>query len=223
MRKLIYVPIIHGGTDMGSIASALEAKGVAMIGEDSWERHKGAISGFWKSITEYFKPLDVKGFQIYQDGLLADDELGMKIVNSAAAKGSKNYQLVKYLVARGARIMKTEDVAIVKKEAEVVKNIANSSSKLKKLANVLRYKIIKKKLLKERDKFIAERINNTLGEKGIIFIGAYHNVIPLLDKDIVIKQIKERDKVEEYQKIFFLKSEDDRAEKLAGYLVAAVD
>lgn len=222
MRKLLYVPILHSSADMGSIASKLESRGLAIIGIEGWEKHKRTISKFWDSIAEYFKSLNVKGFQIYQDGLLADGELGMRVVNSAAAKGSKNYQIIKHLVSKGARIMKTEDMAILMREVEIIKGMANSNSRLKKLAIALQYKMIKNKLLKERDKFIADRINKTLVKEGIIFIGAYHNIIPLLNKDIKVEEVKEKAKVEEYQKIFFLRSKEDNSKKLAKYLTAPI-
>lgn len=222
MRKLIYVPILHSGADMGSVAPGIDARGEAMIGTEGWEKHKETISKFWDSIEEYFKSLNVKGFQIYQDGLLADGELGMRVVNGAAAKGSKNYQIIKKLVSKGAKIVKTEDMKILIKEIDLIKKITNSDSKLKKLVGALQYKLLKNKLLRERDKFIAARINKTLVKTGIIFIGAYHNVIPLLDKDIEVEEVKEKAKVEEYQKIFFLKSKADRTKKLTQYLVAPV-
>ncbi len=222
MRKLIYVPILHTLADMGSIAPSLEARGIAIVGKEGWERHKKTISGFWSSLEDYFKSLEVKGFQIYQDGMCADGELGMKIVNEAAGKGSRNYQLVKKLTSKGAKIMKTEDIAIVKKEAELIKKIANSQSKLKKLAGVLQYKMIKKKLLEDRDRFIANTINKTLDKEGILFIGAYHDVIPRLEKDIEVEEAKEKAKIEEYQKIFFLKSKELRAKELSIYLRTTV-
>lgn len=223
MRKLIYIPILHSSADMGSIASNLESRGSAMVGTEGWEKHKETISKFWESITKYFKSLKVKDFQIYQDGLLADGELGMKVVNNAAQKGSKNYQIIKGLVSEGAKIVKTEDMKLVMKEIEVIKAMASSDSKLKRLASALQYKLLKNKLLKERDKFIANRINNTLVKEGIIFIGAYHNIIPLLDQDIEIKEVKEKAKVEEYQRIFFLKSKEERTKELIKYLVVPID
>lgn len=222
MRKLIYVPILHSSADMGSVAPGIEARGSGMIGLEGWEKHKQIISKFWDSITEYFKSLKVKDFQIYQDGLLADGDLGMRVVSNAATKGSKNYQIIKDLVSKGAKIMKTEDMKMLMKEVNLIKGMTNSNSNLKKLASALWYKMIKNKLLRERDRFIAGVINKTLVKEGIVFIGAYHNIIPLLDKDIRIEEVKEKAKVEEYQKIFFLKSKENRAEELAKYLVASV-
>lgn len=44
------------------------------------------------------------------------------------------------------------------------------------------------RLLKKRDQFIAQRINNTLipGETGIIFLGMLHDLEGLVDKTIHI-------------------------------------
>ena len=222
MRKLLYVPILHSSADMGSVAPSLENKGIAMTGIEGWESHKKTISKFWDSIEEYFKSLKVKGLQIYQDGLPADDELGMKVVNSAAAKGSKNYQIIKDLVSKGAKLVKTEDITILMKEVDLIKKMANSESKIKRLAIALKYKMLKNKMLRERDDFIADRINKTLAKNGVIFIGAYHNIIPLLDKDITVEEVKEKTKVEEYQNIFFLKSKEGRIKELAEYLATPV-
>ena len=220
MRRLIYVPILHSSADMGTIASELEKTGTAMVGAEGWKRHKEAISKFWDSTEEYFKSLNAKDFQIYQDGLLADEELGMKVVNSAAAKGSKNHQIIKELVSRGAKIVKTEDANTLMDEVNLIKKMANSDSKLKKLVSAIHYRIVKNKLLKKRDEFIAARINSTLMKKGVIFIGAYHNIIPLLDKNIKVEEVKEKTKIEEYQKIFFLKNKHERVKELTEYLAA---
>jgi hypothetical protein len=45
---------------------------------------------------------------------------------------------------------------------------------------------ISDRLLKERDRHIAQRINTTLGagETGILFLGMLHNLEGLLDQDI---------------------------------------
>lgn len=222
MRRLIYVPILHSSADMGSASPGIEEKGVAMLGIEGWESHKKTISKFWDSVSKYFRSLKVKDFQIYQDGLPADDELGIKVVNNAAAQGSKNYQIIKDLISKGARIVKTEDMAILAKEVSLIKKMTGSDSKLKKLATALQYKLLKNKLLKERDEFIADRVNKTLVKNGIIFIGAYHNIIPLLDKDIKVEEVKEKTKVEEYQKTFFLKNKEEKLKELTKYLIAPV-
>ena len=67
----------------------------------------------------------------------------------------------------------------------------------------MRYKLVKTRLLNQRDRFIAQRINETLSsqETGILFIGASHGVKNLLAQDIQIKEVKEVEKVREYQQL----------------------
>lgn len=201
MRRIIYVPIIHTSADFGSVASEVEKKIIDRYGEEKWERHKKAISDFWDSIHDYFRSLDVKGFKIYQDGLVADGDLGMKIVKTAAEIGSKNYLLVYNLVERGAAIMKTEDIEIVKKERDFVVEMAQSKSFIERLLHYTKYMLCKGRLLKQRDEYIVKRIDETLkeGETGIVFLGALHNVVSMLPKDIELIEVKKKEEVERYE------------------------
>ena len=89
----------------------------------------------------------------------------------------------------------------------------------------LRYKLIENKLLKERDNFIANRIDETLGDRetGILFIGAYHDVIPKLPQDIEIKEVKKTEKVKEYQKLLSnLRQGKEHFRRLTEYLISPV-
>jgi len=59
------------------------------------------------------------------------------------------------------------------------------------------------------------------GETGILFIGAYHNVIPKLPEDIEIHEVKETRKVREYQRLLPNPGGDKKYfEQLAEYLVS---
>ncbi len=62
------------------------------------------------------------------------------------------------------------------------------------------YESRKSQLSMERDSFVARTINKTLkdGEAGLLLLGAYHDVVPHLDKDIAVEQLKEREKVKAY-------------------------
>ena len=221
-RRLLYVPIIHTSADLGSVASQVEERSRAMSGEEAWNEHKQTVTRFWRAIARYFDALDVSGYQIYQDGLAADGALGMRIVEGAAGQGSLNYQLVKRLVERGARIVKTEDISIVLKEVEGIKEIANARTLVAQSWAALKYERTKKKLLEERDQYIARTINSTLERSGILFIGAFHNVIPRLAEDIAVEEVKAREKVAEYQRSFFQSHKQVRAEELAVYLAATI-
>lgn len=202
MRRIIYSPIIHTSADFGSVASDIEGKIIDKYGAEKWEKHKNAILDFWNSIDDYFCFLDVKGFKIYQDGLVADGDLGMKIVKTAAESGSKNYLLVNNLVEKGATIIKTEDIDIVKKERDFVVKMAQSKSFIARLLRYTKYLLFKRSLLKQRDEYIVKRINETLkdGETGIVFLGASHNVVNMLPKDIEVEEVRGKEEVERYEK-----------------------
>ena len=192
MRRLYFVPVIHMGPDMGSLALALDEKGRTELGQEAWQKHKEAVSGFWDSIGQFFDGLDVKGFKVYQDGMVADGAEGLRIIREGINQESKNYEIVGKLLERGAALVKTEDLTLVREEYDYVTKIARARSPREKEAWSLRYKLAQDSLLRRRDNFIAHRINDTLGEgeTGILFIGASHEILPLLSKDIEVITVK---------------------------------
>lgn len=224
MRNLIYVPIIHSSADLGSMAKALNRKGVDEFGEEFWQNHIQTIDGFWNAIAYYFETIDlyIEGAKIYQDGMVADGEIAMKIIEESIKSGSKNYEIVSKLISRGAIVVQTENLDLVKKEYESLQAITQTKSTVRKIVKLILYKITKGKLLRKRDKYIAGRIAETLGEDetGIIFIGAYHRVKGKLPKDINIIELKETEKVREYHKLLPLhKRYKVRFTELAQYLI----
>lgn len=225
MRILIYVPVIHTSADLGSLAEEVNKKGIEDLGEAIWKKHKNNIDGFWAAISNYFDSGDVSGMKIYQDGLVAEGEIGQRIVEAIIKSGSKNYEIVSRLIKRGAILVRTEDFSLVKEEHELLIAITQAKSILRKLCAFLKYKLVKNGLLNKRDRFIAKRINETLnqGEKGIIFIGAYHNIKKILPRDIQIREIKNIQRVREYQKLLpFYNKNKERFEELGKYLVSPI-
>lgn len=225
MRTLLYTPIIHMAADLGSLAGDVAKRGMAGLGEEVWEKHLRIIEGFWDSLAGYFDGLEVSGFKIYQDGLLANGDMGLKIVEEGLKSGSKNYEIISGLIRKGAALVKTEDFDSVKKERDSIIELSRAKTKRERFAAYLKYRLYKNHLLKKRDRFIAERINGTLkeGETGILFIGAYHNIIPMLAKDIHIKEVKKIDKVREYQKLLpFQNKYKERLEELNRYMVSTI-
>lgn len=225
MRTLLYVPIIHMAADLGTLAPAVGARGILGLGEEVWKEHLQTVKDFWNSLAEYFDGLEVSGFKIYQDGLLANGEIGQKIVEEGLKSGSKNYEIISRLIQKGAVLVKTEDFALVKEERDHLIGLTKARTKREKLIAYLKYKVSKNHLLKKRDRFIAERINETLKERatGILFIGAYHNIIPLLNEDISVKEVKKIDKVREYQRLLlFHKKYKKQFEGLSRYMVSSV-
>ena len=223
MRQLYLVPIIHTSPDMGSLAWALEEGATAGLGRELWQKHKEIVSAFWDSIAQFFDSLDVNGFKLYQDGLVADGADGLRIVRKGMSQGSKNYEILGKLLEKGAILVKTEDIALVKQEHAYVTKIARSKSLKEKELTALRYKLAQGRLLQQRDDFIVKRIRETLGEgeTGILFIGAYHNILSKLPHDIQVSQIKDIAKVREYHKALAHPKRDSlRFHQLAEYLVS---
>jgi hypothetical protein len=216
--------------DMGSIAKQADKRGIAGFGEEFWKRHRETISGFWDAISDYFDYIDMdtrnrKKMKIYQDGMIAEREVAQKIVEEGIKSGSKNYELVLRLLKRGAVLVKTEDFKLVKEELDRLLAITKTKSTSKKLFAFIKYRLIKNRLLNKRDEFISRRIDETLNqdEAGILFLGAYHNIKKKLPKDIQIIEVKDREKVVEYQKLvpFYIKNKE-RFEELGRYLILPI-
>ena len=225
MRKLYLVPVIHMSADMGSLAAALGERAAAELGQELWHKHKEVVSGFWESIAQFFALLDVGGFKVYQDGLVADGDVGLRIVNQGVKEGSRNYEIVSHLLRRGAMLVRTEDISLVKKEYDFITKMAQAKSLRQREVASLRYRLAQGRLLEQRDGSIAARINITLkeGETGILFIGAYHQVLPKLAADIEVTQVKEVAKVREYHQLLTgPRRQGNHAKQLAEYLISPV-
>lgn len=225
MKSLIYVPIIHTTADLGSLAKDVTKRGIADLGEDLWEAHRKTVDGFWDSISHCFNSIDVSGMKIYQDGMVAEGVVGQEIVETAIKSGSKNYEIVLRLIKRGATLVKTEDFKLVKEERDRLLAITQTKFIIKKLLAYIKYKFVKNRLLNKRDKFIAKRITETLSqdERGIIFIGAYHNIKERLPQDIQIIEIKDTQKVRKYQKMLpFYNKNKEEFEELSKYLISEI-
>jgi len=225
MRTLIYVPVIHTSADLGSMAKDISKRGIRYIGEEIWTKHRKTVEGFWDAISDYFDSLDVKGMKIYQDGMVGEGEVGKKIVEDTAKAGSKNYQLVAKLLERGAFLVKTEDFKFVKQEYDRLLAITRAKSILRKVMAFLKYKLVKTILLNKRDAFIAKRIDETLrsGEKGILFIGAFHKIKNRLPKNIQVREIKDTDKVRRYQRLLpFHNKYRKQFDELGKYIISEV-
>lgn len=76
------------------------------------------------------------------------------------------------------------------------------------------------RLLKKRDRFIAETINETLlaDETGVLFMGAFHDVISQLAPDIAIEAVKQRAKEAAYFRCLVSGGDDKTFDRLAAYL-----
>jgi len=220
MRELIYVPVIHAESDLGSIAPVIDKRSAEVCGKERWEKHKKTVVTFWDIIEKFFKNLDAAGLKIYQDGLMADGELGQKIIEEGARRGSKNHQIVLDLVKRGAEIRKTEDVVLLKEEYSRILKLAQSKSLWEKTTAYIGYRFHRDKLMDKRDLFIARTINETLKdrESGLLFIGVFHDVRPHLAEDIAVREVKDRKKVGDYFRLLISGGDKEKFDQLADYL-----
>jgi len=193
MRTLVLIRIVHSPSDMGSMRKGLEKESISKVGAEKWKENQRRIETFWKEVENeiYSLNLDLENVRIYQDGLPCGGDLGEKIVKETANKGSQNYQIILKLVEKGAKLEATESPELLIKEFEHIKAFINAPSENEKRDAEIRYDQIKDELLKERDIFIAKSIDATLkdDQTGILFIGAAHDVVSFLEKDIKIKQL----------------------------------
>lgn len=193
MRKLILIRIVHTSSDMGSMGDGLVKEGMAKMGREKWLENQRKIEKFWDELEKEIDGLglDYSKTRIYQDGLPCGGELGLRIVRETADKGSKNYQIVRKLIERGAAIEATESPELLRKEYEHIKALITAKTPEEKADATRRYDQIKDELMQERDAYIAKAIDISLkgDETGVLFIGAVHNVIPELAKDIEVKSL----------------------------------
>lgn len=185
-RKLLIVPILHSREDMGSLGSRLPA---GKAGLPSGDGYSFMASSFWREVEEKVKRgvNDFKNVKVYQDGLPdTQEELVDKIINKVK---SANYDLLRFLKNKGAKVLGTEDPELLIQEYQFVAQILNSQDEKSKRETKQAYENQEDKLLAKRDDYIAKQINKTLnqGELGILFIGAAHQIQDKLPKDIQIE------------------------------------
>jgi len=210
---------------MGSLGKELKNKSITKFGENKWQQHTGTINSYWNGIAAYIEKLEIprNGIKIFQDGMFADGDMAMKIIDEGIKAGSKNSEIISKLMGQGAILIRTEDFNMVKAEYDGLQSVLKSKTNIKKLFLLLRYKILKPFLLLRRDAFIANRIAETLGqnETGILFIGAYHNIMNKLPKDISVLEVKEIAKIRRYQKAIQSDSKNNaiQLEQLTEYLI----
>ena len=166
MIKLYIFPIIHTDIELGNLGQLIKKAFIKKKGLAEWKRRKSVINHLWDRIEKKIEGirLDYQKLRIYQDSLSTEMDANAMVKNMLA-QGSRNYMLLNTLLIKGGQLMGTENSALLFEEYNMLQNNNSHFSS-------------GKELLDKRDKFIAERIENTLldGEIGLLFIGADHNV-----------------------------------------------
>jgi hypothetical protein len=183
-RKLVYIPIIHTAADMGTLAASIRGKKLSMVGRQGLARNVAAVEKMWDKIERVASrlPLTPGTVRVYQDGLpICQHE--QEIVSELAESGSRNHRLLLQLQSRGARVMGTESPELLVEEYQLAKASLASGVTAE---DASRQRQLRDTVLEKRDRFIADRINVTLGdgETGILFIGMLHSLSRFLDSDI---------------------------------------
>ena len=196
MKRLLYIPIVHNQSDLGSLGQKLSQEGSQVYGTDSWQDHIDQVDISWSKIESEIlkrvKKVSLEKIKIYQDGLPVVGEIGYKIVKDAAEKGSVNYQIIDNLLTKGAKLEIAENKEILLKEYSLLANISKAESNESMVKAYLIYQELSQELLNDRDAFIANQINTTLedGEIGIAFFGAAHTIVNKLNDDIKVDVVK---------------------------------
>jgi hypothetical protein len=189
LRTLLYFPVVHSQSDMGALSESIRKVTVQKLGERVWRRKINLIGRFWSEVENTLESLSLSydTILVYQDGLpvCGKEE---EIVTELAKKGSPNHQLLVRLMANGAKIMGTESAELLIEEYKLIKKILESGDYKEVMKIETSLKEASDLLLKKRDAFIAERINQTLqeGKTGILFLGVLHNLVGCLPGDIKI-------------------------------------
>lgn len=223
MRKLLYIPIIHDQSDLGSLGPVLENMSSSQVGKGRWGFHGETVASFWTVIEEFLGSMDARMIRIYQDGLAAEGELGRKVIEEAAKRGSLNHRILLALISQGAEIRVTENISLLLEEARQLFAAVRHESEGTD-ANPAEYEERKQWLTEQRDRFVADRINTTLkqGETGVLLMGANHDVLPHLARDIIVQPVKDRGRVSAYFRELLEGQDQDKLEHMAAYLTSPV-
>jgi len=183
-RRLAYVPIIHTLTDMGALGASVQRVKLSALGRQGLAHGAAVVEKMWEETERVVTRLKLTPgvARVYQDGLPVCGR-EREIVSELAKAGSRNHGLLLKLEARGAVLMGTESPELLVEEYQLAgAELASGAVAQAKMHR----KRLRDTLLERRDRYIADRINATLGagESGILFIGMLHEVTRYLDSDI---------------------------------------
>jgi hypothetical protein len=200
-RRLIYIPIIHTETDMGSLGEPIRHAVLQKLGKHSLKRKTAFTSELWNRIEKKLEGMDLSfdKVRLYQDGLPVCGRES-EIVSSLAGQGSLNHRILFRLMEKGATLTGTESSELLLKEYTRLKQnparglgLASpvspaSAGRAGTGGDGSSMEESSEDLLWKRDRYIARRISETLqeGETGILFLGMLHSLEGMLDRDIQV-------------------------------------
>jgi hypothetical protein len=186
-RILIYFPIIHTQEDLGGLGEPIRRATTRQMGQRGFYHKTKVIEARWSQIEKALKALklDFSKVRLYQDGLPVCGREA-ELVAELAQTGSRNYRLLQQLMDRGATLMGTEAPELLQQEYELAKAGLSAPPEGRVPAAPWGGPGRRQILLQARDRFISQRINDTLqaGETGILFLGMLHAPEAFLSRDI---------------------------------------
>lgn len=191
MRRLYYVPVIHSQADFGE-AKILEFKR-RLYSKEKIEETERSIRAYWeKAERELFRRLqadkvDRSSLQIYADSFpVVPDHILREALHERCRRGMFWCLIIQKLIDKGATLEGTEDLQLYLKEARAVMEAIESgdaqspyAQRLRKRSDIDRIQSLLKGF-EERDRFIAKRIDETLRDTGVLFMGLGHKVVEIL-------------------------------------------
>lgn len=195
-RVLYYVPMVHASEEMlvelyedfNSGNEHLYGIAGKMKNRIYWEIQDSVLKKYWDWVG---KDLDdeMESYENAQIFCEAIYENGRKAENQIRSTKFKNdewptLQLCKKLIENGAKMEKTEKKSLYLDHARRLE---------KDLPD--------KRAMNRRDREIAKRINENLDETGILLVGAAHNPMRYLDKDIKVRKIMPFDAYREMENL----------------------
>ena len=190
-RILILIPIVHTEVDLGTLGESVRISSENVRGAEYWTKHAQTVDDIWNAIRKWILSLSLtySKVRLYQDGLpICGHE--HQIVKDVAEMGSKNHSLLIELMDKGASLIGTENAVHLLEEYQYQQKEVGKDE-ISDLDMTHHQADQSKRLLIQRDIFIANRINATLlaGETGVLFIGVAHNVDPYLASDIFVRRM----------------------------------
>jgi hypothetical protein len=186
-RRLIWIRILHSPSDLGSVGKKLQQLYVQRTSHEDWDQHIRTVDDAWRRIRQVIEQLhlDYPAVRVYQDGL-PQCAYEMKIIQELAASGSQNHQILLDLAQRGATIVGTECPELLLEEYALVNQSLSRLLSADADQPSPEHEEQKKSVLERRDRFIAQRVDETLkpGEVGLIFLGLLHSLEQFLPPDI---------------------------------------
>ena len=194
MRILYYVEIIHGKLDLGSLGEEVSQASQRIMGRQKTIQLQKQTENLWIVLKKEIEKLDLdyQKLVVFQDGLPdTEPQLIQRIIEEGAKKGSPNYLLLQKLKDKGATIVGTEDPKLLMEEYKMAQEEFKERNLYRQRQLVIAHRAKKTKLSRERDKFIAQKIDQNLteGRVGIVFMGMIHKVKERLPSDIQVKLI----------------------------------